>query len=814
MKFGLKHIQRMLSRKFLATVIAAAAALPAFAISHNRILLDADWRFSNSADSTFHSPGYDDSRWQKVSLPHDWSVLHDFNSEEPSGNDGGYLPTGKGWYRKTFEVPESMAGKPCELYFEGAYMDSEVFINGHKAGGHPYGYTSFRCNIGPWLKAGTNTLAVKVDNSRQKNSRWYTGSGIYRHVWLEPHAEVYIKPWSLHVTTPVVERKRALARISFAIADSAAKTLKEPLPVPVRITLSTQGATAATISDTVRINPGETVKYCSYEAAVDNPRLWDGLNAPALYTATVVLTLPDGEEAESEKFGFRTIEYSAADGFRLNGKPMLISGACIHHDNGILGAASYDDAEIRKAVLLKEAGFNAVRTSHNPPAPAFLDACDSLGLLVIDEAFDGWRAEKNVHDYHELFDKWNDADISAMVLRDRNHPSIMAWSIGNEIIERKTPEAVATAKMLADRCRALDGYRRPVTQALAAWDPDWEIYDPLAAEHDIVGYNYMIHKAEGDHQRVPSRVMWQTESYPRDAFANWEKTHDLPYVIGDFVWTGIDYIGESGIGRYWYEGDPEGEHFHRPLWPWHNSYCGDIDIIGGRKPISHYRELLYSDTPKMHLAVREPQGYFGKIKEGMWATYPTKDSWNWHGHEGKSIEVEVVSSYTQAELYLNGELIGRQPTDREHQFKAVFTIDYKPGELKAVALDSDGNIAAEEVLATSGKPHAVRLKADREYLPASSQALAYITAEIVDKNGNPVTDAALPVTFTIDGEADIIATGSANPKDPAGYFHNKRLTWEGRALAVAKANGKKGKDVRIKATVPGLKAATITLPTR
>ncbi|MDE5673952.1 MAG: beta-galactosidase, partial [Muribaculaceae bacterium] len=299
-------------------------------------------------------------------------------------------------------------------------------------------------------------------------------------------------------------------------------------------------------------------------------------DSPDLYDADIILS-ENGKEIDShiQKVGFRTIEWDAENGFKLNGKNLLLNGGCIHHDNGILGAAAYKDAERRRVRLMKEAGFNAVRTSHNIPSEAFLDACDEYGLLVIDEPFDGWRDAKNDHDYHELFDNHWKEDIDAMLLRDRNHPSIFCWSIGNEVIERKKLEVVTTAHKLASRCRELDP-TRPVTSALASWDSDWEIYDPLAAEHDIVGYNYMIHKSESDHERVPSRVMMQTESYPNDAWSNYRKSADNPYIIGDFVWTAMDYIGESGIGRHYYEGDVEGEHFHRPLYPWHASHCGDI----------------------------------------------------------------------------------------------------------------------------------------------------------------------------------------------------------------------------------------------
>ncbi|MBD5355986.1 MAG: glycoside hydrolase family 2 protein [Bacteroides sp.] len=803
-----------MNRSFIITsIISILPFLESSAKSDSRILIDRNWEFINE-DTLSLLSDKSNHKWQLISLPHDWSVLNDFNINESSGNDGGYLPTGKGIYRKTINIPDNMVGKPCEIYFEGIYMNSEVLCNGYYVGGHPYGYTSFRCDLTPFLKAGDNDIMVKVDNSKQKNSRWYSGSGIYRHVWLEPHGEIYIKPWSMQITTPIVSSKNGVARIDFKLVNAMKNNKKESLRIPIDLNVNGPLGLSESIIDTITFQSGETIKYCSYEINVDTPALWS-VDSPTLYTAQINLTLPDGKiETESDTFGFRTIKYSAEEGFKLNDKFMLISGACLHHDNGILGAASYDDAEIRKAKLIKDAGFNAVRTSHNPPAPAFLAACDSIGLLVIDEAFDGWKVAKNPFDYSILYDEWWDKDIACLVERDRNHPSVICWSIGNEIIERKSSDAVKIAAELASKCREFD-LTRPITSALAAWDSDWEIYDPLASKHDIVGYNYMIHKSESDHQRVPSRVMWQTESYPRDAFQNWEMVNDNNYIIGDFVWTGIDYIGESGIGRYYYEGEPNGEHWHRPLWPWHNSYCGDIDIIGQRKPISHYRELLYNANPKLYMAVREPNGYYGEIKETIWGTYPTHESWSWPRYENNPIVVEIISNYPAVELYSNGNLIGKKETTRKNKYKAVFELPYQPGEIVAVAVDESGNQMESQKLTTAGKPYALRLVTDKDTIDLSSQSLAYITVEVIDKNGIVVPNYPIKVKFSVSDGAEIIATGSRNPKDPVGYYHSERLTDSGKALCIIKLTGEKPNNnkniVNFTASAPGVKSATLSL---
>ena len=502
-------------------------------------------------------------------------------------------------------------------------------------------------------------------------------------------------------------------------------------------------------------------------------------------------------------YGIRTIDYDADGGLRLNGKPLKLNGACLHHDNGIIGAAAPDAAEYRKVRLMKEAGFNALRTSHNPPSEAFLRACDELGMLVIDEAFDGWREAKNSHDYHELIDQWWQRDLEAMVRRDRLHPSIFCWSIGNEVIERKKIEVVRTAHQMATLVRTLDPQRRPVTSALAAWDPEWDIYDPLAAEHDIVGYNYMMHMAEGDHERVPERVMMQTESYPNDAWQNYERTMAHPYIIGDFVWTGLDYIGESGIGRWYYQGDVEGEHYHRPLYPWHAAYCGDVDLTGLRKPISHYRALLWNDDEPIAMAVREPNGYRGEVKTTLWGTWPTFESWTWPGWEGRDITVEVYSRQSPVRLYLDDKLVGEQLAE---QMKAVFTLPYQAGTLRAEA-------GGQQVrLTTAGAPAAIRLTADRTRLTADGQDLAFVTAEVVDGEGNVVPTADDRLTFSVAGAGSLLAAGNADIKDEDPYFDATHRAWKGRALCVVRTSKKQGA-IRLTVTSPSLLKATMVIKT-
>lgn len=739
--------------KVAALACLFVLSLTAFAKGIDRKQLVNDgWQFCLN-DSNF-------AQAKTVTLPHDWSVLQRFDRNAPAEAAGAYLPTGRGWYRKILTLNKDYQNKRLRLYFEGVYMNSKVYVNGQLAGGWPYGYSSFWVDVTPYVKMGENEIVVSVDNSQQKNCRWYSGSGIYRNVWLFTTPMTYIDDWSVSVNTPDTHT----VEINADVVDADGKR------APIQRTIH-----------------------------VDQPHLWSPSD-PFLYEAE----LTQGEDRINVRYGIRTIEYDAQNGLRLNGQPIKLNGACVHHDNGILGAASYDAAEYHKVKLMKEAGFNALRTSHNPPSEAFLRACDELGLLVIDESFDGWREEKNPHDYHTLIDQWWQRDLDAMVLRDRNHPCIFCWSTGNEVIERKKIEIIKTAQQMANHIRQQDPQKRPITSALAAWDRDWDIYDPLAAVHDIVGYNYMIFKAESDHERVPERVMMQTESYPRDAWANYERTMKHNYILGDFVWTGLDYLGESGIGRWYYEGDPAGESWERPLYPWHAAYCGDVDLTGLRKPVSYYRSLLWNAHEPLYMAVREPDGWFGKVKTSMWSTWPTFASWNWPGWEGKEIEVEVYSDKPTVRLYLNEQLIGEQPTARK---MATFKLPYTPGTLRAEA----GN--EKVTLSTAGAPVALRLTSDRTILNADGQDLAFVTIEVIDAQGRMIPVADNQLTFKVEGAGTFMAAGNADIKDEDPYFDSTHHAWKGRALCVIRSSQKAG-NIRLSVSSPTLPTSVLKLSSR
>ena len=728
--------------------------------AQTRTLFDSDWQFTRNGKTI------------NVNLPHDWDI---YEAPDPATGatkeGGGWYPAGKGEYKKQFKVESGeWKNKRVMLHFEGVYQKAEVFVNGQKAGQHAYGYTPFTVDITQYLYKDKrdNEVVVKVDNSEQPNCRWYSGSGIYRHVWLVTKKQRYIDEWSVKVTTPDIHTVNIKAEV--VMEDGTRKPIEKTIHV-------------------------------------EQPRLWSP-DDPYLYHTTI--------EAEGDvvpvTYGIRTIEYTAEKGFLLNGKPLKINGACLHHDDGVLGAMAFDAAEIRKVRLMKESGFNLIRTAHNPTTRAFLDACDSLGMLVIGEAFDGWRTAKNPYDYSTLIDSCYQEDIHAMVKRDRNHPSIICWSIGNEVIERKDIRVVTTARKLKQAILEEDN-TRPVTEALCAWDDDWEIYDPHFEVLDIGGYNYMIHKHKSDHQRDPKRVMWQTESYPRDAFKNWKLVQEYPYIIGDIVWTGLDYLGESGIGRNYYEGERPGEHWREGGQPdWHGAYCGDVDITGYRKPISIYREMLWKEAydgefpSVLSIAVKEPDGYHGKIHQTAWSVWPTWSSWNWPGWEGKPIDVEVYTKAKEVKLYLNDQLIGTKAVSEDTEYKAVFTVPYEPGVLRAEA-SGRGTL-----LWTKGEPARLRLTPDRRVITADGQDLSFITVEVVDKYGWPCPDAAIPCEAIVKGEGSLLAFASADLKDREPYTSSKVTTWKGRALLVVRSTEKKGKaQIRIKSTLP---TATITIKSK
>jgi beta-galactosidase len=814
MKYKQNKMKRLNSYRrhyFAKQIVLAFILFISFfsAIAQNEMerkqLFDYDWKFFLGDAPEAKANDFNDLGWRKLDLPHDWSIEGKVNAKNPTKGAGGYFPSGIGWYRKTFQAPDAWKAKKTAVYFEGVYMNSEVFINGKSLGVHPYGYTSFSYDLTPYLNFGKeNVIAVRVDNSQQMNSRWYSGSGIYRHVWMIASDPVHVAHWGIDISTPEVSSKKATVLVKTKVKNETASAQS----VVVKTLLWNKNSKSAGNGQMKVEVPANSEKEITQTIQVSNPMLWTP-ETPNLYQAQIQV-VKDKKVLDNTKtnFGIRSIKFTAENGFQLNGKTVKINGGCVHHENGCIGAAAFDRVEVRKVELLKAGGFNAVRTSHNPPSEAFLDACDRLGLLVMDESFDCWNVGKNSNDYSKYFKEWWQRDLEAMVLRDRNHPSIFMWSIGNEVPERGDPDAVKTAQMLIEGLKKIDK-TRPVTSAVVSIGKNWDLFDPLMAVHDVGGYNYNLLTLAEDHKRVPSRIIVQTESYPKDAFNNWKLIQENNFVIGDFVWTAIDYLGEAGIGRTFYSGETPGENWDNDMFPIHAAYCGDIDLIGWRKPISHYRSMLYNDNEKLYMAVREPEPNPLEIKETMWSVWPTWESWTWPGFEGRTIQVEVYSKYPKVRLYQNNKLVGEQSTTRDQQFKATFPVPYSIGVLKAVGVENDKEMEST-VLQTADDASKIKLIADRKEILANGQDLVFVTVELTDKDGIMQPNASNRLHFKIDGPGVIAGVDNANIKDTDSYVSDTRKAWKGRALVVIKSNHQAG-EIKLSVVSNGLEGKSIVI---
>ncbi len=717
----------------------------------------------------------------------------------------GFVVGGTGWYRKHFTLAPSDAGKNATICFDGVYMNADVWLNGHHLGSHPYGYTPFVFDLTPYLNpAGQeNVLAVRVRNIG-KNSRWYSGSGIYRHVRLTIADPVHIPFFGVHVAT--LEIAKDVAKVGVATTIENDRDTEVVVQLRARL-IGPDGKATKMQEREVRVPAGKSQEF-SQEFAVKNPELWS-LDDPALYRAEVGVfekgTLLDRSSAP---FGIRTIRFTAEKGFELNGKVVELKGGNMHHDNGPLGAAAIDRAEERRVQLMKEYGYNAIRTSHNPPSPAFLDACDRLGVLVIDEAFDMWEKPKNPDDYHLNFKAWWKRDLESMILRDRNHPSVIMWSIGKEIPERADPPGVALAEELVATIHQLDSTRPATAGVCGYWDrpnSKWTDLDPAFSSLDVGGYNYQLGQYIPDHQRFPERVMYGSETYPHAILDGWRLVEAHPWVIGDFVWTAWDYLGEVGLGGSVLDNEPGSRQY-----PYFNAFCGDVDLCGFKKAPLYYREVVWGDS-SLNLAVHAPIPPGRREVVGLWGWPDERQSWTWPGSEGQPLDVTVYSSCAAVRLELNGKEISSQPVN--DRLTARFKVPYQPGELRAVGLSKDGKVVASASLRTAGEPEAIRLTADRPTIRADRNDLSYVTVEIVDGNGTVVPNGAFPVHFSVIGEGELAAQGSGVPNEPASFKLPVRKTWRGRCLAILRPRGNAGKMI-LKAEADGLKSSTIIVETR
>lgn len=808
------------------------------------IPFDDAWLFSKDIAGNAELVNYDDSKWRKVDLPHDWSI-EDLPNQIPDTISGpfsrasvgkaatGFTIGGTGWYRKKFVTGKDQQHKLTTIHFDGVYMNSDVWLNGHHLGNHPYGYTAFNYDLTPYLNpAGQqNVLAVSVRNEG-KNSRWYSGSGIYRNVWLTVTDKVHIDHWGVYITTPEVSTNSAAVKIKTTINNEQAVSSNVSLLTTI---MSPAGKTVSQSQRDLQL--GADASSIDFQSiTVSNPLLWS-VETPTLYKA--ITEIKSGNKVIDRvetSFGIRSLQFDGQKGFLLNGNVVKLKGGCIHHDNGALGAVAIQRAEERKIELLKNAGYNAVRLSHNPASQALLDACDRLGMLVVTDAFDMWEGEKLgiQQGYHLYFKDWWQRDIQSMMLRDRNHPSIIMWGIGNEIWEAADTSGYRIAKQLADEVRRLDP-TRAVTEAILLLPEQikhtWQEYQPHLSNLDVDGYNYFVngkidpnqrdsatnHRYESEHAKNPKKLFMATEYFPAAAFENWEVTEKYPYVIGGFSWTAMDYIGEAAIGGPALVNKsvkpPKGllslMYFFKPeSWPVFNANCGDLDLIGNRKAASYYQNVVWRNSP-IEMLVHRPIPGEKKEVRSPWGFPDEHKNWTWPGHEGKKIGINVYTRSRLVKLELNGKIIAEQIVP-DSAITASFEVEYQPGTLIARGYD-DGKESASDTLSTTGKPVAIRLVADRNMIKARPNDLSFVSVEIIDDRGNvvPYID-DLEVTYQLTGNATIAGVGNGNPADMTSFQQHHKKVYGGRGLVIVRPKNSAGKIV-LKAAAIGLKEAQITI---
>ncbi|MFC1402727.1 MULTISPECIES: glycoside hydrolase family 2 TIM barrel-domain containing protein [Streptacidiphilus] len=783
--------------------------------------------------------------FQPVTVPHDAMIGQERTA--PSGRTGmeggagAYFPGGTFEYRKTFHVPEEYRGKRIVLEFEGVYRDATVHINGDYAGQRPFGYSQFHIDADRFLRFGQDN-EIKVEARSHRDSRWYTGAGIYRDTWMLVGGLARIAPQGVRVSTPDIDGEQAVVEVATRVENDsiAIRTLDVATEVH-----DAAGTVVATDASRITVLPGEpaTARQRLY---VQNPLLWSP-DAPALHSVSVALTDQDGAvDNESATFGIRSLQLDPRRGLRINGASVKLRGACIHHDNGILGAATFARAEERRVQILKDAGFNAIRMSHNPMSKAMLDACDRIGMLVVDEAFDMWTSAKSDFDYSLSFPEWWERDIEAMVAKDFNHPSVVLYSIGNEIPEVGSPSGAAWSRRLAEKVRTLDPSRY-VTNGIngmlavmsdlaamrqqAAADEGAGINtlmaDPAAGMNaigaselvtrrtaesfavlDVAGMNYMEARYAADRELFPNRIILGTETFPTRIDGNWKLVKQYGHVIGDFGWTGWDYLGEVGIGRPQYlTPDNPRPAFSAP-YPYLLAGCGDIDITGHRRPASYYRETVFGLRTQPYLAVQRPEHYGQPLWSTPWAWSDTVSSWTWPGFEDAPVVVEVYSDADEVELLVNGRSLGRRPVGENHRFRTEFDTVHQPGELVAVAY-RDGAETGRSALRSATGPVQLRAEADRPTITTAVGDLAYITISLTDPDGTLHTAADRPVSITVTGDGALAGFGSANPSTDEQFDATERHTYLGRALAVLRPTGVG--EIRLTVGAPDCEPVDVTI---
>ena len=816
-----------------------------------RFNIDSDWEFMYGEPSKI--PGLPKESRQ-VNLPHDFMIEKDVKPDSVNGANTGYYDGGTATYTKYIEAPEEWEGKRVLVEFDGAFRDVTVNLNGSIIGRHHYGYTSFIVDLTSRMKIGQkNRLSVTVSNDTEPNSRWYSGAGIYRHVHLLTAPMLHIVSHGIFAYTDHIVGEDAFVTVEVTVENHTAEDrdtwinlLFSPVESEQAGAGNTMVTTQAKVVGAVKVHvPAGSDAVARTQVMVENAKIWD-IDSPNLYqvTAQLVEKRPSQSEtvdetgvldSEQTNFGIRTISVDAKNGFMLNGRTVKLKGGCIHHDNGILGAASFKDSEYRKVKMHKDNSYNALRFAHNPVSTDILDACDRLGMVVINEAFDTWNMPKNIHDYCRHFAKEWKEELISLIVRDRNHPSVVFWSIGNELPEQGgLSDGYQTSAMLAEQVRVLDPTRF-VTGALCSFfsgldDEDrekfwkslmqeaqlnggalnnldskfgreiWNDYtEGFVAPWDVVGYNYLNYHYDKAAELFPNRVICCTESKPGQMEEYWDDVMRLPYVIGDFEWTSHDYIGEAGIGKRMYV-EPEnatqaGQMMHDASYPWRTAGTGEFDLCGFEKPQLAYRRIIWG-SDETYIACHNPANYGKTEFLGRYAWQDCANSWTWQVAEGSPVRVEVYSAAEEVELFLNGESIGKKKSGKENHMKANFELAYRRGVLEAVSY-TDGQEISRDRIFSAGDIAGLKITVDNRalhqaVLPADGQSLAFAVVEVVDAQGNPVPYAEVEVTAQVEGAASLAAFGTGRTATEENYTAGRVVTYQGRSLAIIRAGGTEG----------------------
>ncbi len=767
------------------------------------------WCFMLADDSAAAEAGYDDSNWRRLNLPHDWSIEGPFSEKNPATAGGGALPGGIGWYRKTFSLPASDSVKKIYIDFDGIYRNSTVYINGHLLGIRPNGYISFRYDLTPYLNfGGNNVIAVRVDNSKQPNSRWYSGSGIYRNVWLVKTGKIHVDYWGTYIRTQETDKKPYMVFIKTKLINTLNN---EKTGIKIKTTIVTQEGEKIISKITGIDLPADSSGEIQQEFKIKEPILWS-IDRPYLYTAvTEIFYQGDLTDRYETSFGIRSFYFDSEEGFVLNGKRVKIKGVCNHHDLGCLGAAVNERAIERQLELLKAMGCNGIRTSHNPPAPELLNLCDKMGFIVMDEAFDMWRKNKTPYDYALDWNVWHERDLKDQILRDRNHPSVFIWSIGNEVLEQWDTSGIKLTVDLVNIVKSLDT-TRPVTSACNPPGPSNNVVKSGAL--DLIGYNYAHHEYEKFPENYPGQKFIATETtsglmtrgyydMPSDSIRRWPVRWDIPFTGGNpgntvsaydnvsapwgstheetwkiikkhhflsgmYIWTGFDYLGEP---------TPYG-------WPSRSSYFGIIDLAGFPKDVYYMYQSEWTDNPVLHV-------------------FP---HWNWE--ENQLIDIVVYTNCEEAELFLNDKSLGTKKKGPD-DLRLVWRLNFTPGTVKAVGR-SQGKIILEKTIKTAGLPARLLLTPDRNTIRADGKDLSFITVEVLDNEGNLVPYADNLIKFRITGEAFIAGVDNGDPVSHDPFKADFRKAFNGKCLVVIQSRKSAGKAV-LSATADGLQSASVSI---